>query len=167
MININNLNTISKVFDQSILDIIETGAYYVYFINRNKQIKCSCISHETKQANLYCPKCLGTGNKIKIYKAKVAAQDTKLPPTFRGDTFIVARNYYVPSKYVISEEDLIVDKNEVYICFEIQNLLSLKGTIPYSKVNASKKRFDSDKFFKNFYKIIKNNGDKNDNYKIT
>lgn len=157
MININNLSNITQSFNDEMLNIIEINSYYVYMVNRDRNIKCSCISHETKQPDSNCPKCLGSGNKIKISKVKIAAQDTKLPPTFRGDTFIVARNYFMPSKYTILEEDMIVDRNEVYICFEVQNVLSLGGSLPYSKINASKKRFDSKIFLNNFYNIIRKN----------
>ena len=48
----------------------------------------------------------------------------------------------------------IMDNDKVYIVYEIQQKISLEGTIPYNKVSAGKKKFDSKIFLKNFYNII-------------
>ena len=102
-----------------------------------------------------CPKCLGTGYKITIRKIKAAAQDTKLPPTFRSDKFIVARNFFLNKSIECKEDDIIVDNDNAYIVLEIQELLSLEGTIPYRKISGVKKKFDTTKFMDNFNNIIR------------
>ena len=150
----NSLSNLKNHHTSGILEIINMCSYYVYIVNRIKDIKCTCISHETKQADHNCKRCLGTGNKIKIYKVFCASQDTQLPTTFRSDNFIVARNYFIPSKYKIEEDDLIVDKEDVYYAYKIQHMFSLEGTLPYNKVASNKKKFDANDFFKNFNEII-------------
>lgn len=150
----NSLTNLTEQHTAGIMEIIRMHSYYCYIINRVRSIRCTCVAHETKQADVNCPLCLGTGNKIKIYKIFCAAQDTKLPTTFRSDDFIVARDYYVPKKYRVNDEDIIIDNDKVYIVYEIQQKISLEGTIPYNKVSAGKKKFDSKIFLKNFYNII-------------
>lgn len=141
-------------FNKGILDIIKTCSYEFYIINRNLDIQCTCVSHATKQADATCGKCLGTGYKITIKKIRGAAQDSQLPATFRGGNFLIARNYYIPSTEKLLEEDLIVDNGSVFMAFEYQENISIKGTIPYRKISATKKKFDTKTFFSNFNRII-------------
>ena len=122
----NSLTNLTEQHTAGIMEIIRMHSYYCYIINRVRSIRCTCVAHETKQADVNCPLCLGTGNKIKIYKIFCAAQDTKLPTTFRSDDFIVARDYYVPKKYRVNDEDIIIDNDKVYIVYEIQQKISLK-----------------------------------------
>lgn len=145
----------SNDFNNGIISMIALHSYDIYLLNKVDGIKCSCTNHATKQADSSCEKCLGTGTKIMIRKVKVAAQDSRLPPTFRSDNFIVGRNYFIPSKYMIAENDMLIDNDEVYMIFEIQNLIGLEGTIPYKKASSVKKRFESKMFINNFYKLLK------------
>nr|DAV25227.1 MAG TPA: hypothetical protein [Caudoviricetes sp.] len=147
--------SLSTKLNNKILDMIERHSYEMYYITRNLKVKCTCITHETKQADPMCPKCLGTGYKITIRKIKAAAQDTKLPPTFRSDKFIVARNFFLNKSIDCKEDDIIVDNDNAYIVLEIQELLSLEGTIPYRKISGVKKKFDTTKFMDNFNNIIR------------
>lgn len=146
---------LSSRLNNKILDMIDKHSYYMYYIKRDLKSRCTCIKHETKQANPDCPKCLGTGYKITIRKIKAASQDTRLPPTFRSDNFIVARNFFVNSDTECQEDDVIVDKNTPYMVLEIQELISLEGTIPYRKISGVKKKFDATTFMKNFNNIIR------------
>lgn len=144
----------AEKFNKGILDIIKTFSYEFYIISRNLDIQCTCVSHATKQADINCNKCLGTGYKIIIKKIRGAAQDTQLPATFRGGNFLVARNYYIPINETLIEDDLIVDNDSVFMVYEYQHNIGIKGTIPYKKISATKKKFDTKTFFSNFNKII-------------
>lgn len=145
----------TEKFNNSICDIIDMHSYDIYVINRYNDIKCTCITHETAQADPKCKRCLGTGRKIRIIKTKGASQDTKLPPTFRSDNFIVARNFFIKtSNAFVKENDLIVDKENVYVAYENQEMTSLEGSLPYVKISTGKKKFDSKIFLKNFREII-------------
>ena len=141
-------------FNKGILDMIETHSYEFYVVVRDLNIQCTCVTHATGQGDVKCHKCLGTGYKITIKKIKGAAQDTQLPPTFRSDKFLVARNYYIPSNEILKDDDLIVDNGSVFVVFEYQQMLGIKGTIPYRKISSTKRKFDAKIFFNNFNKII-------------
>ena len=145
---------LTRNFNNGILKMIEQFSDTFYFIKRDETKKCTCVKHETSQANPACEKCLGTGYRITIQAIRGAAQDTKLPPTFRSDNFIVARNFYVRSEHYLDEDDIIVDNNIPYMVMEQQDLNSLEGTMPYRKICGVKKKFDSEIFIKNFNKII-------------
>lgn len=143
-------------FNNSILRVMNECIYDVYTIERNLNIKCTCVTHATDQADAKCHKCLGTGYKITIKKVKAAAQDTQLPPTFRSDKFLVARNYFMPTlSIVLKEDDLLVDDESVYTVFEFQKKKGINGSIPYTKISAVKKKFDSSHFIQSFNNIIR------------
>lgn len=144
----------AESFNKGILNMIEVHSYDFYVVIRNLDIQCTCVTHATKQPDVKCHKCLGTGYKITIKKVRGAAQDTQLPSTFRGDKFLVARNYYLPNVEDLKEDDLIVDNGFVYVVFEYQQMLGIKGTIPYRKITSTKGKFDKKIFFSNFNKII-------------
>ena len=57
----NNLN-------DKILDIINRCSYDMYVIHKYTNMICTCVNHETDQADVYCKKCLGTKYKISIRK---------------------------------------------------------------------------------------------------
>lgn len=141
-------------FNGKIQNIIDRFAYEMYFIKRNTDIKCTCITHETDQANVDCPKCLGTGFKVTIRKIKAAAQETKLPPTLRNDKFLVARAFFVAADIKTEKGDLIIDKDTPYMILDKQELISFEGTNPITKVDGVKKKFDSKVLIKNFNAII-------------
>ena len=144
-----------RQYNSGILNMIEVHSYDFYIVQRDLDKVCTCVGSATSQADINCPKCLGTGHKIRIMKTRGASQDTKLPPTFRSDQFLVARNYFVPSSHIIlKEDDLIVEEDAIYMVFEYQKMLAIKGQIPYNKYSAIKKKFDSKAFFKNFNKIV-------------
>lgn len=148
------MKDITNEFNTNIMNMIGEYSYAFYLINRDQSAKCTCILHETSQPNPGCPTCLGTGRRITIRKVIGASQETKIPPTFKSDDFIMSKNYYINSSIKINEDDLIIDGNEVFWVFSVQNLISLKGTLPYTKYNCVKKRFDAAEMLINFNKAI-------------
>ena len=149
-----NNDRIRDGVNSGIIDMIDRHAYECYYVRRIPNTMCTCVNHATKQANPDCPKCLGLGRKIEIGNIWTAAQDTKLPPTFRSENFVVVRNYYMQNIPGLAEEDYIIDNGFAFKIFEIKEHISLEGTIPYHMMNAAKKKFDSDLFMKNFNNII-------------
>lgn len=144
----NNLN-------DKILDIINRCSYDMYVIHKYTNMICTCVNHETDQADIYCKKCLGTKYKISIRKIKAASQDSNIPTTLRTESFYVARNVYMKSNIECLKDDIIIDNDDIYFILDIQNLFSLKGSVPYKKAIAVKKKFDTKIFIKNFKEIIK------------
>jgi hypothetical protein len=144
----------TEEFNNNILNILERLSYDFYYIQRNTDVRCTCAKHETSQADPNCPICLGTGYKITVRTVHGASQDSQVPTTIRSDKFIVARNYYIPNKFTIQINDIIVDDDEMHMIMAFQKMTSFQGSIPFVKASAIKKRFDSKIARKNFYNII-------------
>lgn len=145
----------TRTLNKGIMNIIDMYANDQYVVNRDENVRCTCTEHSTSQADIHCPRCLGTGYKITIRKIKVATQDTKLPSTsFKGNSLIVTRNFFVPRKYLIQKDDIIVSYGIPFFVVEIQEMFSLEGSIPYNKATAIKKQFDANIFMSNFKNII-------------
>lgn len=147
---------ITKNFNSEIMNIIKLHSYDFYVINRKQNVKCTCVKHETSQADPKCPYCFGTGRAVTFRPIHGASQETKIPPTFKSDNFIMSRNYFIDSKYKLNEDDLIVDGDEVYSVFALQNMLSFEGSLPYLKYNCVKKRFDYTDMLNNFKQALIN-----------
>lgn len=145
----------TRTLNKGIMNIIDMYSKDQYLVTRNENIRCTCTEHSTSQANADCPKCLGTGYKITIRKIKAAAQDTKLPSTsFKGKSLTVTRNFFVPRKYSMLKDDIIVSYGIPFFVVEIQELISLEGSLPYNKATTVKKQFDANVFMTNFNRIV-------------
>lgn len=144
----------TKQFNNGIMEIIERCSYDFYVIQRNLKIRCVCVEHSTDQADPNCPKCLGTGYKIVVRKVRGATQDTNTPPTYRADSFLTARNIWVPSKIKLKNDDLVVDGEFVYKILDYQRAIGLEGTLPYNLYLGTVKKFDAGVFMENFLNIV-------------
>ena len=145
----------TRTLNKGIMNIIDMYSHDQYVVHRNEKVRCTCTEHATSQADADCPRCLGTGYKITIRKIKAAAQDTKLPSTsFKGKSLAVTRNFFMPTKYAISKDDIIVSYGVPFFVVEIQEMISLEGSLPYNKVTTVKKHFDASIFMTNFNNII-------------
>ena len=144
-----------KSFDENILKIIDKLSYEFFVIRLNKDIKCVCIKEGSNQPDPGCKRCLGTGYKIKIKLIDGASQETTIPQTFRTTAkFIVARNYYIKTKYPVEMDDIIVDGDDVFFIYEKANSISFKGNKVYQKCSAITKKLDSKLFLRNFNEIV-------------
>ena len=145
----------TRTLNKGIMNIIDMYSHDQYVVHRNEKVRCTCTEHATSQADADCPRCLGTGYKITIRKIKAAAQDTKLPSTsFKGKSLAVTRNFFMPAKYAIEKDDIIVSYGVPFFVVEIQEMISLEGSLPYNKVTTVKKQFDANVFMTNFNNII-------------
>lgn len=144
-----------KSFNKGVKRIIELLDYEFFIVLANKNIKCTCLEAGTGQANPACPKCLGTGKKIKIRKVKGAAQDSSVPSTTRATTdFIVSRNYYILTTFELNPDDIIVDKDGPWNIFQCVENRSFDGEEQYKKCSCIPKKMDAALFMKNFNKIV-------------
>jgi hypothetical protein len=144
-----------RAFNNNIKRIIEKFSYDFFVIQQDFNIDCSCKNFTTKQADPTCPKCLGTGHKIKVKKIRGASEDRKA--TFRNsglDEQTLAYHYYIDAKYPISEQNIIVDGDEVMIAYRIEKKKTANREHVYTKVAAHKKKSDIKIFMKNFSKIV-------------
>lgn len=145
-----------KQFNDNIKRIIEKLAYDFYIVQQYFNIKCSCVNFTTKQPAPACPKCLGTGHKIKIKKIRGASQDDK--GSFRNLSFnesAFMTSYYVDAKYPMFEQNIIVDNNEVFIVHRIEEKKTANREIVYRKAYGVPKKTHRKEFLSNFYRIVK------------
>lgn len=143
-------------FDQNILAIIEKLAYPFFLVRQNLSIKCTCTKAGTGQPLSGCPRCLGTGFKIKIVEIRGASQESTMPTTMReGSGFVIAKSYYVSHDYPIAKDNIIVDGDQCYFVYQKNDLTSFHGNKVYQKCLGMAKKTDVEQFMSAFNKIVK------------
>ena len=60
--------------------------YDMWLVSPDKHIDCVCKNYDTRQGNRLCPRCLGTGYKIKIKKIKGVRQPGTVSSSGMGVT---------------------------------------------------------------------------------
>lgn len=142
-------------FNQTVLRIIDQFSHPFYHIQLDESFKCICHTAGTSQPDPKCPRCLGTGYRIKIKKIEGAVQESGIPLTSKeASSFSMTSNYYISQKYNVRRKDLIVDGDEAFVIDAVKVYRSFGGQKIYSKVSAVPKKFDSDIFTTNFNKLI-------------
>jgi hypothetical protein len=143
-------------FDKRVLDMLKKFMHDVFIIQLDPVVKCTCVNFTTKQPDPSCKRCLGTGKKINIKTISAASQDTNVPPMIRPSTeVVIARNYYFSLQDIrLKDNDLIVDDEEIFFCYQSQILRSFKGSEVYQKCLTIEKKLDSKILLKNFNEIV-------------
>lgn len=142
-------------FDKNILNIIEKFSYKFFVVIRDLNVKCTCLSHGSTQADPACKRCLGTGYKIKIKEIEGASQESNVPETIRpSGGFIIARNYYIKEGTRLKLDDLIIDGDEAWTIYQANNNTSFKGNDVYRKYATIPKKSDTTIFLKNFNEMV-------------
>lgn len=142
-------------FNNKALKAIRRNLHKFYFLERDLKIKCTCNQHETSQGDPKCPKCLGTGYKIRIREILGATQESDIPSTYRIDNFVISKNFYIDSKHAVKKDDIFIDDDEIYIVVEVRRQISLEGTIPLKKAACVRKKYDANIISRNLKSIIK------------
>lgn len=110
----------------------------------------------TGQALPGCPRCLGTGYKVKILEIVGASQESTMPATMREQGgFVIAKNYYVSFDYPIEKDNIIVDKGRVFFVYQMNELTGFHGSQVYQKCLSMQKKTDTTAFLEAFNKIVK------------
>lgn len=142
-------------FDKGILNILNKVSYEMFVIQQEFTIECSCVDFTTKQAKDNCPKCLGTGKKIRIKKVMGASQNRKT--SFRvvnvGETATTSA-YYLKADIPIYQDNILVNGTDVDIVQRVEKLRSNHLVPVYFKCVASPKKVNTRIFLQNFNKII-------------
>lgn len=143
-----------------IKETIEKMSYEVFVIHRINDVICPCVNSATKQAEPGCKMCLGTGNKVKIRKIKVAANDIEGNASgsrsVRGSAATtVTKKYFVDVKYPVGDYDIIVDDDELMYVFRVYTMKGFNGEVTHNQIEAFPKRNDHDIILKNFNEIMK------------
>ena len=78
--------------------------YYrkLMLINLDKNVRCKCHMPGSNDPDPACPKCLGTGYRIRIYEINGAPQTSTNPTTFRQTNQVAIITYF----YLLDEQGL-------------------------------------------------------------
>lgn len=149
------MTSFENSYNKNILRIIDQYSYKFYLVHPNKEIDCKCINFDTKEPDSACKYCLSTGKRITIKSIKGAHQETAIPSTARNlEDIVIARNYYVPYKYKVSKDDLIVDDEDVFTVYAVQDEISFHGEKLFQKCLTYSKKIESIVLIKNFKEIM-------------
>lgn len=139
-------------FNQAIKNIIAKFSYPFYVVQQDFKVKCVCVDHTTKQGKSTCEKCLGLGHKIKIKKIRGASEDKR--GTFRNrglEERSTVASYFIDSKYPICRDNVIVDGEDVFTVYRLENKKTPESV--YNHCYAVPKKNDVKIFLENFNKI--------------
>lgn len=143
-------------FNKAVLKIIDMMSHPFFIVQQDFDVKCTCVTDTTVHADPACPRCLGTGFKIKIREIDGASQDTDIPAAMRaGMEIIIARNYYVPAKWGgFKKDNIIVDGDKVLFVYQPWEGRSFKNELVYHKLISITKKLDTKVFLQNFNAIV-------------
>ena len=147
--------------DSKILQAIDKFSYPVWFVIRDENVLCPCINPTTKQPDPACPKCLGTGRKIKIRRMMAAHQNNRI--SLRGEglgatEINIIGVYYTKNDTNSAEEDIIVDGNNVDIIQHAYAERTDHSTPVYFKYETVPKKANVKLFLSLFDNILRGAG---------
>lgn len=147
-------------FTMNIWDSIERFSYNVWIIKRVKNITCTCVDHETKQPTNSCPKCFGTGNKVKLYRTKAVLREGKEQEAIFSDSTVSSTPKMGYFKYgiIIENSDYVIDKEDVYSVFTKQYLRGEDGEPNTIKCTCAPIKMDSKIIIKNLKEVLASYG---------
>ena len=142
-----------KYFDENIQALITMLEYDMWLVAPDKHIDCVCKNFTTKQGDPSCPKCLGTGYKIRVKKIKGVRQPTvtlsaQLPVKTETGVF------FFKVDYKIKDDDLIVWNNEIEQVVKTERHCSDAQKPVYYRCETIPKKSDNNIFLKTLYKGI-------------
>lgn len=136
-------------------EVIDNWDYTFWVVKQIPNTKCKCIYNTTKQPDLNCPLCLGTGSKIKIYKVRGASRETKEFEALRAEfPTLTPKIFYIKSKLFIDYQDLIIDKESIYTVYATQFHRGLNGEFKFTRCVCPTVKFNRYGILKNFRKLL-------------
>ena len=144
---IKNIDTVNRLIDRY--------GYFAYWVKLNKGMKCECVNPSTKEPDRGCPKCLGTGCFISIYKIFLASREGKEYESDRAQSFAVTPKIIYAKGFVdFGKDDLIVDSESVYTIYTYQHIRGKEGCQAYTKAIAPDLKLNRSQFLKMFKELI-------------
>lgn len=146
----------AQLFKQKIEKTIEMCSKTFYWVHTDKRFKCNCIEHATGQPSNTCPKCLGTGYRIIIKKAR-GSYDEEMIGTMRlnSNASNVVRKYFLLNKYDVTENDYFIEDDQVYYVFRVMHMHGLDGLETHLQVTCARKDNNHEQILQNFKDILK------------
>ena len=145
-------------FNKKIQAIIKKLNFPVYVVVLDKHYKCTCVDMNN-QPDASCPKCLGTGYKIKIRKTVAAMEPDDVSVRLNGTSDKIASNcYYFDASTVPSDvpqtDNLVIRDDEVDVLLSPKLYRSDSNKVIYYYCEAVDKKANRELFLKNFRKLV-------------
>ena len=127
--------------------------YDMWLVSPDKHIDCVCKNYDTRQGNRLCPRCLGTGYKIKIKKIKGVRQPGTVSSSGMGVTTETGI-YFFKEDYHLKDDDLIIWNDEIEQITKTERYCSDAQKPVYYRCETKPKKTDNKVFLNNFYRAI-------------
>lgn len=148
-------------FSKNIWKSIDRFKQPVWVVKKIENTSCTCVDHTTKQASNSCPKCLGLGTLIKIYRTSAVVRESKDQESVFSDTRTSSTPKIVYFKFgeaLIDKDDYLIDKEDIYTVFTKQYLKGEDGQAHTIKCMCPSMKLDSKIILKNFKEVLSRNG---------
>lgn len=146
---------IDSVNSETVKKLLNRYGYYFYVVKCFNNVKCTCLDPTSKDADPNCPKCLGMGTKIKIYKVFGCLRETN------EREISIAQNMssspkvaYIKGIKRYEKDDIIVDDENVYHMAALQWHRGEKGEFEFTRAICPFTKGGDASFIRNFYKLI-------------
>lgn len=142
-------------YHDSFQHVIKRYSRKLMLIKLDKNVRCKCHLPGSNDPDPACPKCLGTGYRIKIYEINGAPQTSTNPATFRQTNQIAIITYfYLLDDVAIDRDDLIVYDDQAFIIENTARNVGFNARFCYTKAAGIPKRLDNNIFWINYHNII-------------
>ena len=144
-----------KINHDTVNTLINRYGYYQYIVKLNKSLICECVNPSTKEPNLYCKRCLGTGYHIKIVKVFGASREGREYESDRTQAFAVTpKIFYMKGFLNVGKDDLLIDSENVYIIYSYQHHRGVKGHQAFTRLVCPDLKLNKMTFLKMFKEIL-------------
>lgn len=147
-------------FGPNIQKMIETYEGPFYVVNIDHTVQCICQTNSTKEPDIKCPYCLGTGHKITIKMIRGVIQESNGMSTMRQNAnYSITKEIFVRPSFPISNEDIVIIESTPYDVYQIKDYRLNENQVIYHICYCTPKKYDTKIFMKQFGKIVGKNYD--------
>ena len=144
-----------KLNNDTVNTLIDRYGHYSYITKLNKALKCECVNPTTKEPNVYCKKCLGTGYHIKITKVFGASREGREFESDRTQAFAVTpKVFYFKGFLNVNKDDILIDSENVYIIYTLQHHRGVEGHQAFTRCICPDLKLNTSIILKMFKEIL-------------
>jgi hypothetical protein len=146
-------------FNKKIRKIIHKLEYKMYVVILDKKMACTCRD-VNDTPNPDCPKCLGTGHRVKVKRITGVMEPDEVSLRLEGQQQAAPSNYYyfdadkVP-KEAVAAGNIIVREDEADILQGAKKYRSDSNRVIYYYTEAVPMKSNIKLFLKNFYNLVR------------